>query len=147
MSDRDLHEVLGHAMHQLFALRGVLDPAQAAPGLGATLSEVLALSHLAADGALTQAEVAERLALDKSTVSRLIDSLQAKGWAERRQDDHDRRVSRVGLTPAGRRAASEVAAATHRRHARVLEGLSAEERDALAVGLPGLVRALEESAR
>lgn len=141
-----LHAVLGDAMHQLFALRGVLDPSRAVPGLGASVSEALALRHLAAEGALTQAEVATRLGLDKSTVSRLVSGLESKGWVARRPDPADRRSTRVELTPAGRTAAREVAAATSRRHDRVLAVLGEEEQAALAVGLPALVRALEASA-
>ncbi len=49
----DPHDILGSTMSWLFRLRGVLDPAQAVPGLGASLSEALALGQLAA-GELTQ---------------------------------------------------------------------------------------------
>lgn len=69
--------------------------------LGLTQAMWLPLLHLERDsGAMRQKDLAHSLALDSSSVVRLIDGLQAQGWVER-LDDADRRVKRIQLTLAG----------------------------------------------
>jgi DNA-binding MarR family transcriptional regulator len=135
------HEILGQTMSWLFRLRGVLDPDHAVPGLGASVSEAMALGRLAA-GPLTQQDLGAYLGLEKSTVSRLVDAMAAKGWVGKEPDPANRRYRMVQLTDAGGRAASRVADAIRQRHARILAALSPEERVAVAVALPALARAM-----
>jgi DNA-binding MarR family transcriptional regulator len=141
----DHFEVLDAAMAQFLGMRGVLDPSQAVPGFGVSMSEAMTLRHLA-EGPLTQHELGNRLGLEKSTVSRLIDAMVRKQWVEKTRDPHNRRYQRVRLTRAGGRAASRVGEAVRRRHAGWFEALTAEERDALAIGLGALVRVMAEQA-
>lgn len=69
--------------------------------LGLTQALWLPLVHLErCEGAMRQKDLAQALALDSSSVVRLIDGLQAQGWVER-LDDADRRVKRIQLTAAG----------------------------------------------
>lgn len=51
-------------------------------------------------------ELAHRLGLATSTVTRLVDRLEAAGLAERRAERPDRRSVLVGLTSGGREALS-----------------------------------------
>lgn len=130
------------AFARLFRLRGVLDPAAAVPGLAASVSEIMALRRLQ-DGELSQYDLGAYLQLEKSTVSRLVDAMTAKGWVEKTRDPTNRRYHRIRLTLAGRRAARDVRSAMHKRHERMLAGLSPRERKAVTTGLTLLVRALE----
>jgi DNA-binding MarR family transcriptional regulator len=139
----DPHEILGQTMGWVFRLRGVLDAAQAVPGLGASLSEAMALGRLTA-GALTQQDLGAHLGLEKSTVSRLVDAMAAKGWVDKERDPVNRRYRTVRLTAAGERAAARVAAAIRERHERVLAALTPDERAAVAVALTALARAMAE---
>lgn len=50
---------------------------------------------------LKQHELAARLALEKSTVARLVEQLCQAGYTYRLQDPHDRRAKTVGLTEKG----------------------------------------------
>lgn len=50
----------------------------------------------------SQMALAQRLALDKTTVTYLVDALEQDGLVERRPDPKDRRVRQVLPTPAGR---------------------------------------------
>lgn len=133
---------LGDAFVRVFRLRGVLDPTAAVPGLAASVSEIMALRRLQ-DGELTQQDLGAYLQLEKSTVSRLVEAMTAKGWVEKTRDPTNRRYQRIHLTPHGRRAARDVRHAMHRRHQRILAGLSSAERQAVTTGLAILVRALE----
>lgn len=49
--------------------------------------------------AMTQGQIGERLQLEKSSVSRLINGLERRGWIARTQDPNDSRQRIVTLTP------------------------------------------------
>jgi DNA-binding MarR family transcriptional regulator len=139
-------DVLEQAMVEFFRMRGVLDPSRAAEGLGASVSEALALRFIAVSSP-TQLELADHLGLEKSTVSRLVDGMEAKGWVSKTRNSDNRRFVSVALTEQGLEAESMVAEGIQARHGRMLEGLSVPERQALKVGLPALLRVLSETAQ
>ncbi|HET7748788.1 MAG TPA: MarR family transcriptional regulator [Terriglobales bacterium] len=49
----------------------------------------------------TVSEIAERLQIQNHSVVELVDRLEKRRYIERQRDDHDRRVVRLCLTPAG----------------------------------------------
>ena len=138
-------EQLDQGFFRLFRLRGVLDPTSAIPGLGASVSEVMALARLQ-EGGMTQQDLGTYLGLEKSTVSRLVDAMIDKGWVDQVRDPQAPRFKTIRLTAAGRRAARSVGKAMHRRHENMLDGLSAQEASTLIKGLNILVDALEREA-
>lgn len=94
----------------------------------------------------TCAALARDLAHDKGAMTRMIDTLEAKGWVERQRDRADRRLNNLVLTEAGE-------AVAHRCRAKLiecwngwLEGWDAAEIDALITQLQKLRRTLEVSA-
>ncbi len=105
-------------------------------------SEARALIELVAARGIAQGELAGLLSLEKSTVSRLAAGLERKGWIRRGRDEGNQRYVRLYLTAEGGVVATRVWNAWHSRQARILAGLSAEERAGLASGLRGLVRGL-----
>ena len=109
-------------------------------GVRVTLSEVMALGELQSGGPLTQNELGERLALDKSTISRLAGAMETRGWVARERDPMNRRFARISLTDAGTHVAARVAAHLTAMHAHLLAALTAEERDGLLIGLRGIAR-------
>lgn len=50
---------------------------------------------------LSQRELSDRLVVDRSNITGLIDRMAAAGWVERCDHPGDRRAYRVRLTPAG----------------------------------------------
>ena len=67
------------------------------------------LLHLRAWGdGVTQKELAERVGLDSSSLVRLLDILEGKGWLERRADVADRRSKRIFLTSEGNAAVDHI---------------------------------------
>ena len=97
--------------------------------LGLTRAQWWVLTHLFRADGITQTELAEVLEIEKPTLGRLLDRLEAKGWVRRTHDERDRRIWRVRLTkevePAlrtMRRIAAEL-----RRDA--LSGLTGAERE------------------
>jgi DNA-binding MarR family transcriptional regulator len=105
-------------------------------------SEARALIELLAARGIAQGQLAALLGLEKSTVSRLAAGLERKGWLRRGRDEENQRFVRLYLTPEGRVIAAQVWQAWQSRQARILAGLSEEERAGLAAGLRGLVRGL-----
>lgn len=112
-------------------------------GIGASVSELFAMEELSGSP-LTQKELADRLGLEKSTVSRLVSGLEAKGWVSRSRHLHNRRFSQVTLSTAGRSASNHAAAHLKQRHAEFFAALSKEERGALALAVVALTRILGE---
>jgi DNA-binding MarR family transcriptional regulator len=115
-------------------------PAGAIPQVSG--SEARALIELVTARGIAQGELAGLLGLEKSTVSRLAAGLERKGWIRRGRDEGNQRYVRLYLTSEGGVVANRLWNAWHSRQARILAGLSAEERAGLASGLRGLLRGL-----
>src|SRR5690242_375496 len=107
-----------------------------------TVSEARALTELLAAQGIAQGQLAALLGLEKSTVSRLAAGLEGKGWIRRGRDEQNHRYVRLYLTPQGRAVADRIWQAWQSRQARILAGLTAEERAGLATGLRGVLRGL-----
>jgi MarR family transcriptional regulator for hemolysin len=69
-----------------------------ARGLGLTRSQWWVLNNLFRNQGITQSELADILEIEKASLGRLLDRLEAKGWVERRADPSDRRAKRLHLT-------------------------------------------------
>jgi DNA-binding MarR family transcriptional regulator len=108
-----------------------------------SLSQRFALLELAGVVELSQREMAERLDLEKSTVSRLVYHLLELGLVVRHTNRADRRNYRLGLTEAGRMAAQRVADGYRRLHQKLVVGMSEEEAFALMTGLSALMRSID----
>ena len=123
---------------------GASTPSGGAPAgfPGVTASEARALTELLAAHGIAQGQLAALLGLEKSTVSRLAAGLEGKGWIRRGRDEQNHRYVRLYLTPQGRAVADRIWQAWQSRQARILAGLTAEERAGLAAGLRGVLRGL-----
>ena len=97
--------------------------------LGLTRAQWWVLTHLYRSDGVSQTELAEILEIEKPTLGRLLDRLEAKGWVRRDHDARDRRVWRVHLTSEVEPALRTMRkiAAELRRDA--LAGIGAAERD------------------
>ena len=64
-----------------------------------------------AEGGLSQRELADKLVVDRSNVTGLIDRMETAGWVRRADDPADRRVYRVQLTTTGKKLWQKMAPA------------------------------------
>jgi len=124
---------------------GLHSPERTPCGEPISVSQAHALTELAAQP-LTQAELARRLRLDRSVVSRLADTLSQRGWLRRQRHPHDQRAVELVLTDTGRRAADRLAGARRARMATLLDAIPAGERDAVLHALDVLTRSLTDPA-
>jgi MarR family transcriptional regulator for hemolysin len=131
--DVDLMFLLSQASH---ALETEMTAALHALGISPRAHCVLA--H-ALCGELTQSQVAEQCALDKTTMVVTMDELERAGLAERRPSSTDRRARIIAVTPAGERIVADANAIVARIYAEVLAALPAGQRDAFVAGLAQLV--------
>jgi DNA-binding MarR family transcriptional regulator len=118
---------------------------------GLTVNDYEALLHLAKadEGRMRRVDLAERLILTASGVTRLLDGLEAGGLVERASCASDRRVAYAVLTETGRTKLRE-ASKSHIADVRTFfeERYTAEELDQLAglLGrLPGTGRPVDEA--
>jgi DNA-binding MarR family transcriptional regulator len=84
-----------------------------------------------AGGDMRMRELAHRLGLATSTVTRLVDRLEAAGLAERRSERPDRRSVLVGLSGAGRAAFAAIRQRLRARLRDLIAGLSPHEQGEL----------------
>ncbi len=68
--------------------------------LGLTRAQWRILAGLHGRGGMTQTELAERTAIARSPLGKIIDQLETKGYVERHSDPDDRRINRLFLTDA-----------------------------------------------
>lgn len=121
---------------------GVLHQDPGASGHAIPLSQVFALHELDAGTPLSQQELAARLGLEKSTVSRLVAGMERHGLLVRERDPDNRRFYRLRITEAGHAEHGRLGAGFSDRYAQLTATLTRGEREALLTGLPGLLRAL-----
>jgi DNA-binding MarR family transcriptional regulator len=136
-----LHELL----MDLVRAAGLAQPDQLIPGQPVSVSQAFALHELDADPPLSQRELAERLRLDKSSVSRMAAEMERKGLLIRQREPGNRRLYRLRLTDEGRTLHVRMASAFHRQYVRWVEAMTPAEREALLTGLPALVRAVRQT--
>jgi MarR family transcriptional regulator, 2-MHQ and catechol-resistance regulon repressor len=96
---------------------------------GITVTQCYALEFLVHEGRLTILELGERLALDKSNASRVVEALELAGAVTRLADPENHRIRWIQPTKEGRRL-----------HSRITGGLQREYSAILAPFGPGFVR-------
>ncbi len=122
---------------------GLHQPDRTPCGEPVAVSVAHALMELARDEGLSPTALAARLRLDRSTVTRLVQQLAARGWLARERDPRDGRAACLRLTAAGRAAAARLAEARAAKFARLLAAVPPEEREPVLRALDVLVDALD----
>ncbi len=120
-------------------------PASTPCGQAVPIAEAHALLELSKADSLTQQELALRIKLQKSTVSRLVSNLEGRGWIDRKRNDADGRARDVFLTAAGREAAGDLATARQDKMNRILDKIPEGQRQDVTKSLRTLIEAIHES--
>ena len=137
-------ERLHHLFMDLVRVGGMLQPDAAIPGQPISVSQAFALHELDTDTPLSQRDLAERLHLEKSSVSRMAAEMESDGLLIRERDPANRRVYRLRLTDRGRDLHASMASAFHVHYERWIAAMTPAEREALLVGLTAFVRVMRE---
>ncbi|MZR30010.1 MarR family winged helix-turn-helix transcriptional regulator [Sneathiella litorea] len=111
-----------------------------------TRAKWLALGVLDRREGITQTELADYLELDKSTIGRLLDRLEERGFIRREKDPDDRRILRVFIAETAHPVLSELEQVADDVRQQALSGLSKAEQTQLLT-LLGKVKANLVSVR
>jgi MarR family transcriptional regulator, transcriptional regulator for hemolysin len=124
----DLSRNFGFILHDVARLlRTAFD--RKVKALGLTRSQWWVLNHLFRNDGITQSELADILEVEKATLGRLLDRLEAKGWVRREGHASDRRAKRVFLTEEVEPAIQTMRAAAVELRRDALAGFSAAEKE------------------
>lgn len=117
-------------------------PVGALAGTALSATEGSMLLELLAAGEVTQQQIADRLMVDKSRVSRLCTALERKHLLTRERDESNRRNLLVRVTDSGEKVATRLRQAWRGSHDQMLSAMTPRERRALLVGLTAFAREL-----
>ena len=106
---------------------------------GFTVSEWRVLASLAGGRALSTGELARISVTTQPTVTRVINRFEKQGDVVRIDDENDRRVTLVRITPAGSRLVANLIALARDHEARVLEPFGARRSAELKKALKEIV--------
>lgn len=99
---------------------------------GGNHGEAFCLRALVERDGTTQRDLAAMLHLSRPRVTKMLQSLEASGWVARRSDESDQRLTRVFITPEGRRRERELHAGWADHMNQTIGALSDGERETLA---------------
>lgn len=112
-----------------------------------TLTQIKLLHHLEAQPReLTLKQAAEAVRVSLPAASRMVDDLVRRGFAQRREDEDDRRMKRVCLTDGGRTVIRRINAARLNRLDQFTQTLTETERRSLGQALAHLLERPEIAA-
>jgi DNA-binding MarR family transcriptional regulator len=120
---------------------GLHQPERTPCGVHTSVAEAHALSDLALCP-LRLSELATRLHLTKSTVSRLVDGMEERGWVERLAVAGDGRGVLVALTEEGKSVAARIERARAQRLKALLEAIPPARRSEVI----DVLRLMEDAA-
>jgi DNA-binding MarR family transcriptional regulator len=107
--------------------------------LDLSMTQMKTLHHLhACVEEVSVKDLSERSGMSLPAASRTIDGLLKRGWVERREDEHDRRMKRVRITESGREVVRAIERARLAGLERFAETLTDEQRARLGAALADL---------
>jgi DNA-binding MarR family transcriptional regulator len=139
----DAHEIVAH----LRTLRRVVLRTAADIGRsGLTGPQISVEMLLVVNGPMTVGDLSRDLSLSHSTVSGIVDRLEARGLVQRTSDQADRRYTRISVTPTVERYVHDLAQGPASRLVDALRAATPEERRKVREGLALLRHLLDARA-
>lgn len=145
MTDADTRPELAELPGRLgVAVQMLAHAGKTAGGRGElTPTRLTALAVMKSAGPVRMGNLASRLGIQVSTMSRIVDALVSSGWAERRPDEADHRACVIGITGSGTALIDSVRHSNETRLADCISRLDPADLAALQAALP----VLEDLAR
>ncbi|WP_447802024.1 MarR family winged helix-turn-helix transcriptional regulator [Pseudomonas serbica] len=108
-----------------------------------SVTQCYAIETLVKRGRLRLQSLAEEMFLDKSTASRVVDTLERKGYVSRVEDSEDRRAVQVEVTESGHELYQKIRTDLIAEERAMIEDLSPEARQGALSLLKQITRATE----
>ena len=113
---------------------------------GLRVPEWRALAALYSRRRCTMSELAHLASIDRTTLTRTVDRMEAAGWLARLSDGADMRITRLALTAAGERLFARVWPTVERLNEAAVAGIPAATVHKLRTALAQMKANLEEEA-
>ncbi len=111
---------------------------------GVTLPQCYALDAIGESGPLRMQELAARLGVVQSTITRILAPLERRGLIRRQPDPDDGRAVQVRLTRAGRSLCTKLRSCSLTFFTQVLDGIPRGDRQEVVRGLTCLTAAVRQ---
>ncbi|SFP85467.1 MarR family winged helix-turn-helix transcriptional regulator [Caldicoprobacter faecalis] len=125
---------------------GILEKSNASC-CGVTISQCHAIVEIGRSGEVSLNELAELLALDKSTMSRTINNLVEDGLVIRELDPEDRRYAKIKLTDKGIKIFKNIEESMDRYYKAIFNSVPEEKREQVLDSLKLLIEAVNKNKR
>lgn len=139
----DMINLLRHNARNIVRELGLLNDAYFE--IGVTLAERHLLIELSSSESPTAGELAQRLLIDKSTMSRLIDKALKKGYIKSASDEKDKRRKILQLTDIGKQTLEAFEPIAFHQTKEALMTLTAEEIEHVHQGIALYAKGLKNS--
>jgi MarR family transcriptional regulator, lower aerobic nicotinate degradation pathway regulator len=140
MSLRDIHKQPGHLIRRLQQIAVALFVAEC-EALDLTPVQYASLTAIRDVAGLDVTRLSSLVALDKATLAKVVERLEAKGWIVRTASGLDKRVKLLSITPKGREALTSAEPCARRCQRRILAPLAQADRRSFMAMLQRLVEA------
>jgi len=110
---------------------------------GVTITQCHVLMELDRSDNITLNELSSRLSLDKSTVSRTVETLVNNGLIDRTIPKSNRRTTLITLSKNGKKTCKTINSGNDRYYRKVLSAIPAGDRTSFLGGFKSMARAME----
>ncbi|GMA61714.1 MarR family transcriptional regulator [Alicyclobacillus fastidiosus] len=146
MDYNPLHDSLGFMISQTYRKVANFTMLHFKP-YGVTTEQWVVLLTLARHEGITQTQLADLTKKDKTTITRILDSLERKALVERRKDAGDRRAIQAFVTDEGKRLANELADVERNAIDLLFGSYTAQEKEQLKAALLAVQRCVDAQTR
>lgn len=138
MSVRNIYRQPGHLIRRLQQIAVALFVAEC-EAFDLTPVQYASLAAIRDIPGLDVTRLSALVALDKATLAKVIERLEAKGWILRANSDRDKRVKLLRITPKGRKVLTDAEPRVRRCQRRILAPLPEADRESFMRLLERLV--------
>jgi DNA-binding MarR family transcriptional regulator len=146
MSLSELHKTPGHLIRRLQQIAVALFVAEC-EALDLTPVQYASLTVIRDVPDLDVTRLSSLIALDKATLAKVIERLEAKGWIFRESSDHDKRIKLLRITPKGRKVLTAAEPRVRRCQRRIMAPLAETDRQSFMRMLERLVEINNDYSR
>ncbi|MEJ6949476.1 MarR family winged helix-turn-helix transcriptional regulator [Natronospora cellulosivora (SeqCode)] len=142
MNNKKNHTELRELIRSFERKLGLLDEEMSCCGI--TLAQCQALVEIGRAKSISLKQLAELLNLEKSTVSRTVNSLVENGYVERRTDPEDRRYIKISLSKDGEKLFTTIESDMDRYFEIIFNSLPENKKDQVLESLELLLKAVDQ---
>jgi DNA-binding MarR family transcriptional regulator len=143
---RDIHKMPGHLIRRLQQIAVALFVAEC-EALDLTPVQYASLAAIRDVPDLDVTRLSSLVALDKATLAKVIERLEAKGWVVRTSSGLDKRIKLLKITSKGRKVLASAEPGVRRCQRRILAPLAEDDRQIFMKMLEQLVELNNDYSR